>query len=226
MKQDLRDKLLKAGLVDKQTKKRADHRARLERTEDRKKGVDQETILEQKEREYAQRAEERRRQDKQRELARQREQRERELSAEQARKAAEKREEAERLREKHQARDLLQASMFLPQAPGPVLFHFVARSGGIRKLHVTTRIAHDLNSGQLAIAQLPGAGVERFGLVRRDVAERLLAEDPGLVRFFVTDPREELTKTPPIDEDRPPGKKGALRKFGPGGRGKGDRRDR
>ena len=182
MKQDLRDKLLKAGLVDKKTKKRADHRARIKRTEDQKKGVDQDAVLEKKEREHEEKVEERRRRDKERGRARHKEQQERE--------------------QKHQARDLLQASMFLPQEPGPVDFNFVSRSGGIRKLQVSTRIAHDLDSGQLAIAQLPGKGAERFGLVRRDVAERLLAEDPALVRFFVADPEEELVETPPVDDDR------------------------
>lgn len=201
MKQDLRDKLLKAGLVDKKTKKRADHRARIERTESKKKGVDEEKEQEKKTREYEEKEEKRRRRDKEREQARLQKQQEREqkLAEEQAQKEAEKREDSDQLEQKQKARDLLQASMFLPQTEGPVAFNFVSRSGGIRKLQVTTRIAHDLRSGQLAIAQLPGA--ERFGLVRRDVAEQLIEADETLVRFFVTDPEEELIETPPIDDD-------------------------
>jgi uncharacterized protein YaiL (DUF2058 family) len=193
--------LLKAGLVDKKSKKRADHRARVKRTEKKKKGVDEEKEQEKKTREYEEKEEKRRRKDKEREQARLQEQQERErkLAKEQAHKEAEKREESEQLQQERRARDLLQASMFLPQAEGPVAFNFVSRSGGIRKLQVTTRIAHDLRSGQLAIAQLPGA--ERFGLVRRDVAEQLMAVDASLVRFFVTDPEEELIETPPIDDD-------------------------
>ena len=203
MKQDLRDKLLKAGLVDKKAKKRADHRARLKRTEDQKKGVDQEAVQEQKDRAFDKKFEEQRRRDKERERARHQEQQERELqrAAELSGKQTKKKQESARLHQKHKARDLLQASMFLPQEPGPVAFHFVSRSGGIRKLHVSTRIAHDLNSGQLAVAQLPGSGDESFGLVHRDVAEQLLSEDPSLVRFFVADPEDELVETPPVDDD-------------------------
>ncbi len=226
MKQDLRDKLLRSGLIDKKAKKRADHRARLKRTEDQKKGVDPDAVLEQKEREFEERVEEQRRRDKQRELARHQERlkRERQLAAEQARDAAEEKKSAERRRQKHQALNLLQASMFLPRAPGPVPFHFVSRSGGIRKLQVSTRIARDLDLGRLAIAQLPGAGAERFGLVRRDVAEQLISEDPSLVRFFAKDAREEMVEMPEVVEERPPKEKG-VRRFGPPGKNKGDRRD-
>lgn len=203
MKQDLRDKLLKAGLVDKKTKKRADHRARIERTDAKKKGVDEEKEEEKKAREYEEKEEKRRREDKEREMARHQKQLKRD--------------------KKFQARDLLQAKMFLPKSFGPVAFHFVSRSGGIRKLQVTTGIAHDLNNGQLAIAQLPGG--ERFGLVRRDVAEQLLADDPSLVRFFVSDPQEDMVEAPPVVEDAPPRKKNAKR-FEPPGKSKSDRRER
>jgi uncharacterized protein YaiL (DUF2058 family) len=201
VKQDLRDKLLKAGLVDKKTKKRADHRARLERTDAKKKGIDEEKEEEKKAREYEEKEEKRRRQDKERERARHQEQLERD--------------------KKHQARDLLKARMFLPKSPGPVAFHFVSRSGGIRKLQVTTGIARDLDNGQLAIAQLPGG--ERFGLVRRDVALQLISDDPSLVRFFASDPGKDLVETPPVVEDAPPRKKGT-KSFEPPG--KSDRRDR
>ena len=215
MKQDLRDKLLKAGLVDKKAKKRADHRARLKRTEDQKKGVDQEAVQEQKDRAFDEKFEEQRRRDRERERRR---------AAERSGKETKKKEDSARLHQKHQARDLLQASMFLPQEPGPMAFHFVSRSGGIRKLHVSTRIAHDLNSGQLAVAQLPGA--ESFGLVRRDVAEQLLSKDPTLVRFFVADPEDELVETPPVVEEKAPKDKGAARRSGPAKKDKEDRRDR
>jgi len=203
VKQDLRDKLLKAGLIDKKAKKRADHRARLKRTEDQKKGVGEETVREQKDRAFDEKFEVQRRSDKERERARHQEQKERERqqAAERRGKAAAEKQESARLRQKHKARELLQASWFMPQEPGTVAFHFVSRSGGIRKLHVSTRIAHDLNSGQLAVAQLPGSGEESFGLVRRDVAEQLQANDPALVRFFVSDPDEELVEAPPVDDD-------------------------
>lgn len=225
VKQDLRDKLLKAGLVDKKAKKRADHHARLKRTEDLKKGVDAEAVQAQKDRAFEKKVEEQRRRDRERELARhkQKQERERKRAAERTRKEATEKHDSTRFHQKYEARDLLQTSMFLSQAPGPVAFHFVSRSGGIRKLRVSTRIAHDLQSGQLAVAQFPGA--EHFGLVRRDVAEQLLSEDPTLVRFFVVDPKEELAEMPPVVKDRPPKGKGA-RRFGPPGKGKGDRRDR
>lgn len=203
MKQDLRDKLLKAGLVDKKAKKRADHRARVDRTDAKKKGIDEEKEEEKKAREYEEKEEKRRREDKERELARHQKQL--------------------KLNKKFQALDLLKARMFLPKSSGPVAFNFVSRSGGIRKLQVTTGIAHDLNNGQLAIVQLPGG--ERFGLVRRDVAEQLLADDPSLVRFFVKDQKEDMAEVPPVVVDEPPKKKNA-KKFEPQGKSSGDRRDR
>lgn|GEM_PF-2506919 len=203
MKQDLRDKLLKAGLVDKKTKKRADHRARLKRTEDQKKGIDEEKEEEKKAREYEEKEEKRRRQDKERERARHQKQLKRD--------------------KKYQALDLLQARMFLPKSSGPVAFNFVSRSGGIRKMQVTTGIAHDLKNGQLAIAQLPGG--ERFGLVRRDVALQLLSDDPSLLRFFVKDEKEEMVDVPPVAEEEPRKKK-STKRFEPSGKHGGDRRDR
>jgi uncharacterized protein YaiL (DUF2058 family) len=226
VKQDLRDKLLKAGLVDKKTKKRADHRARLKRTEDAKKGVDAEAVQAQKDRAFEKKVEEQRQRDRERELARHRQQQERERkqTAERTSKAAAEKHDSAQLDRKYKARNLLQTGVFLPQAPGPVAFHFVSRSGGIRKLHVSTHIAHDLKSGQLAIAQFPGA--ERFGLVRRDVAKQLLSEDPTLVRFFIVDPEEELAEPPPVVEDQPPKSKGTAQRFEPPGKGQGNRRDR
>jgi uncharacterized protein YaiL (DUF2058 family) len=153
-------------------------------------------VLEQKEREYEEKVEAQRRQDKERERARHQKQLEREQKP-----AAEKQEDSGQTDRKHRARSLLEASWFMPKEPGPVVFNFVSRSGGIRKIEVSTRLAHDLRSGQLAIAQLPGSGEERFGLVRRDVAEQLMEADESLVRFFVTDPEEEFVETPPIDDE-------------------------
>ena len=92
--------------------------------------------------------------------------------------------------------------MFLPEIPGPVRFHYVSRSGGIRHLDVSTRIADELTRGKLAIAELPG--LKRFGLVGRDVAEQALRVEPALVRLFNASDDGQMAPEPEVVSRTPP----------------------
>ena len=199
--QNLRDKLLKAGVVDKKAKKKADHEERKRRTKDRRKAKPKDEDEAARQAAFERRQADHREQDRQREDRRKAEQQAQ--ADRQAREHAEaesaQREAQRKLREISRARDLVQASLITPKAPGPVRFNFVSRSGAIRHMDLSTREVHELDRGQLAIAQLPGR--DRWGLIRRDVAEQVLEVEPALVRFFAPDGREPLE--PVIIEDQP-----------------------
>jgi uncharacterized protein YaiL (DUF2058 family) len=226
--QNLRDKLLQAGLIDKKQKKQADHRLRQERTRARREGRPPDADAEIKA-QIEREVEERRRKERQQKLA----ENERRRLEEEARRQQEERQARERRRrseeewQKLKARSLLEANMFLPQAPGPVHFYFLARRGGIRRLDLSTRLATELAAGLLAICQMPAWGEEKFGLVRKDVAEMLLKMDPSLVRFFVRDPERDLLELPPVVNDPPPKRlgPGKIWHFSPRPEGSGDRRE-
>jgi len=201
--QNLRDKLLKAGLVDRKKKKKIEHQQRLARQG--RKPDDAEAERQRQER-YLRQLEEKKRRDRARQQAEQaRRRQEAELAARQQQEQRQRqRQEAERERRRRQARRILAGNMFLPARPGPVAFHFVSRSGGIRRLMLSTGLVHDLSRGLLAICQLPARDRERIGLVRRDVARQLLELDAGLVRFFVTEDEEPLVGLPPVEAAAPP----------------------
>lgn len=194
--QNLRDKLLKAGLVDKKAKKKADHRTRKKRTREKRAGVDPNAERAEKDRAAEKKLKDKQEADRERSLANKREQQAAEASLAAERKDSERaeREEQRRLQTIYKARELIQASMFLPPKEGPVRFHFVSRSGGIRHLQVPTPIAQELDRGQLAIAELPG--FQRWGLVPRNVAEQVSELEPALIRFFTADAEGELTAAP------------------------------
>ena len=203
--QNLRDKLLQAGLISKKQKKQVEHQLREERTQAKKEGRVQEPAAGLKEK-VARELEERRKREREQRLA----ENERRRQEEEARRlqeeelARERRRRSEQEWQKLKARSLLEASMFIPSIPGPVRFHFVARRGGIRWIWVSTRMAMELAAGLVAICQVPEWGEEKFCLVRRDVAETLLQMDPSLVRFFVRDPEKDLVELPPVVDDPPP----------------------
>ncbi len=222
--QNLRDKLLKAGLVDKKSRRKADHQAREKKALDRKKGTKADKIRDQKDREYDQKLEAKRLQDRQRSLNVNLEQ-----SEQQKKKAARQEEETRLLREQALVADLLIKNMFFPERTASEAFHFVSRSGAIRGLQVSSSIAQDLSCGDLAIAQLPGQGPERFGLVRKDIAQKILQADKSLIRFFITDSDSELASLPAEAQDLHSKKKGqpSSRHYGPQtSAGQSDPRDR
>ncbi|MBW1872462.1 MAG: DUF2058 family protein [Deltaproteobacteria bacterium] len=222
--QNLRDKLLKAGLVDKKSRKKADHKAREKRTADRQKGVKADKVREQKDREYDQKIEAKKHQDQQRSLTANLEQ-----SEQKKKNAAQQEEEARLLREQALTVDLLKKNMFFPERASRLAFHFVSRSGAIHCLQVSSSIAQDLSSGILAIAQLPGQGSGRFGLVRKDIAQIILQADKTLIRFFINESNSELVPLPAEAQDQQSPKKGpsSSRHYGPQVfAGRSDQRDR
>lgn len=174
---NLRDQLLKAGIV---SKKDADGAAREARKQQKVQQGNQEAkrVLEQREaaaREAAREAQEVER------LAR--------------RKEAEER--ARRETVLWQARQILTANR-VRYRTGPQRFHHRSPDGKEAwKLYLPERLAEDLRRGRLAVAWIDGGAEPHVVLVDRESAERVAAIRPGLVLFLNSgpadpDPAEQL----------------------------------
>ena len=158
--QNLRDKLLKAGLV---SDKQAQEAAR-----------DQRPPKKHREREEAQAVEERQRREA---FAA----REAELSEERRKesaKVAEAKMQSERAR---RLRQLVESNR-LREPPGEVSFHFVKRSGKIGRLALSPATAKLLESGGAAVVDDPGS--PDHAVVPAEVAKRIYQVDPQAIRFW------------------------------------------
>ncbi|MDQ7006179.1 MAG: DUF2058 family protein [Acidobacteriota bacterium] len=159
---NLRDELLKKGLV---SEKRARELANRERARKKKIGkraaTDEKLAYEQ---------------------ARAREQ--------QARREADRRRELERLdQQAHaalQARivQLIEDHALSDGIRGPRKFHFVTRRKTILYLDLNDSAATQLTEGRAAICEIPGSRPESFRLVPARTAEKIREIDPTWVRFF------------------------------------------
>lgn len=173
---DLRDQLLRAGLVDKKTKQQADTLARRQRKKKKKK----------KKKGQAPQSEE----------DRQREAYEARLAAE---AAENRRREATRAQERgatelaNRIANLAGSSAVREPRPGPRRFCFVSRQQTIQWFHVSAALAWKLESGQLAIVERPGDTDEPHALVPAPIAARIEQLDPECVRFWN---REGATEAP------------------------------
>lgn len=174
---NLRDQLLKAGIV---SKKDAEGAARDARKQQKVQQGNQEAkrVLEQREaaaREAAREAHEVER------LAR--------------RKDAEER--ARRETVLWQGRQILSTNR-IRYRPGPQRFHHRSPDGKEAwKLHLPERLAEDLRRGRVAVAWIDGGAEPHVVLVDRETADRLAAVRPELLLFLNTgpvdpDPAEQL----------------------------------
>jgi uncharacterized protein YaiL (DUF2058 family) len=158
--QNLRDKLLKAGLVDEKQVKEAEREQRPPRTH--------------REREKTESAEEKQR----REAFAAREAEQAEERRKEAAKKAEARLQSERA---HRLRQLVDTHR-IREAPGEVSFHFVKRSGKIGRLAISAETAKMLESGAAAVVEDPGA--PEHAVVPADAARRIYEVDPQGIRFW------------------------------------------
>jgi uncharacterized protein YaiL (DUF2058 family) len=158
--QNLRDKLLKAGLV---TEKQATEVAK-----------EQRPPRKHRQREEAQSVEEKQRQDafkaREAEVAEER--------RKEAAKVAEARMQSERAR---RLRQLVEAHR-IREAPGEVAFHFVRRSGKIGRLAVSPDTAKMLESGAAAVVEDPGS--PDHAVVPAEAAKRIHEVDAHSIRFW------------------------------------------
>ncbi len=162
--QSLRDQLLKAGIVNRKQKEVGDREAR---TEARRAGAKAlEADARDRQAAFEAREAERRQRDRQRE-----------------REAAARQDARDRGR---QCRAIAESGAVREGRGGPRRFHFVARSGRIPYLRVSEEMARDLEQGRYAIAETSEGPVERFDIVARVTAERLVGIDAETVRFWNT----------------------------------------
>lgn len=168
--QDLRDKLLKAGVINKKQKRKGDHKAR----EAKKKHAD----LQQRKREA--------------------QEREAELAARAQAAKETRRKELERLREQQECEERArQLEMIIrdnhfPPAKGQSKFFFLDKNGKtIHYLETSEYVVDDLVQGYKAIVEFVENQEIRFGLVNRQIAERIEKIEESAIRFFNHQPPAE-----------------------------------
>ncbi|HET7784830.1 MAG TPA: DUF2058 family protein [Myxococcales bacterium] len=159
--QNLRDKLLKAGLV---TDKQVQEAAREQKASAPRNRHKQEEQLS---------AEERQR----REAFAAREAEMAEARRKDAARAAEARMQSERAR---RLRQLVEAHRV--REPGEVTFHYVRRSGKIGRLDVSAETQKRLEQGAAAVVEDPGS--PDCAVVLADAARRIYEVDPHAIRFW------------------------------------------
>ncbi len=166
---DLRDQLLKAGLIDKKAKQTADTDARRKKKKKKKKKKKGGGPSPEAERQAAWEAQK---------LA--------EAEANREREAARQR---ERERQEHQNRvsNLVKSAALRDVKEGGRRFCYVTREQRVRWIYVTAEVAWKLELGALAIVEQPGEPDETPMLVPRAAAERLRALQPDVVRFWNRD---------------------------------------
>jgi hypothetical protein len=97
--------------------------------------------------------------------------------------------EAQRLESRKQLeadrtlRDMVSAAQ-VALLPGERAFYFVTRKNRLRRLELSAEQALALESGALAVVERPEPGQIEHALVPRTTAEQLLQEFPKAVRFF------------------------------------------
>lgn len=164
--QNLRDQLLKTGLITKAQKQQVEHDKRRERKQ-LKKGQAEEIAQVQQRKAYEARLEAQRAADRQR------------AAAQHALLAAKE----QRLRIRH-----IVDYWKLPEEPsGTRRWYFVTRHNVVKYLYVSEPIALQLSTGTLAIAERPDEFEEpRYVLIEREAAELIARIDPTYIRFHNT----------------------------------------
>jgi uncharacterized protein YaiL (DUF2058 family) len=159
--QNLRDKLLKAGLV---TEKQANEATRSNKQPKQShKQREQQISIEEQQRQEAFRLREA-------EVAEER--------RKEAAKVAEAKMQSERARRLRQ----LVESHRIRGDKGEVSFHYVRRSGKIGRLDVSTDLQTKLESGAAAVVEDPGS--PDCAVVLADAAKRIYEVDPQAIRFW------------------------------------------
>jgi uncharacterized protein YaiL (DUF2058 family) len=159
--QNLRDKLLKAGLVTEKQANEAD-----------RKGAKPQGTVKQKQESVSEEERQRREAFALREA---------ELAEERRKEAAKKAEARQQSERAHRLRQLVEASR-VREAPGEVNFHFVKRSGKVGRLALSPQTAKLLEDGAAAVVEDPGN--PEHAVVPGEAAKRIYEVDKQAVRFW------------------------------------------
>jgi uncharacterized protein YaiL (DUF2058 family) len=164
--QNLRDQLLKTGLISKGQKQQVEQDKRRERKQ-LKKGQADEITQEQQRRAYETRLEAQRVADRERAAAQ--------------RAQFEAKEKLLRIRH-------ITDYWRLEEPSGTRRWHFVTRDNVVKYLYVSEPLGLQLSTGTLAIVECPDEFDEpRYVLIEREAAELVARVDPTYVRFHNTD---------------------------------------
>lgn len=98
-------------------------------------------------------------------------------------KAAQRMESKKQLELDRKLRELVHAGQ-VPMEAGPVTFYFVTRKNRLRRLEVSEAQAKLLESGALAVVERPEPAQIEHSLVPPETAEKMLALSTKSVRFF------------------------------------------
>ena len=158
----LKDELLKAKVVSKKDVKRSDHEERV-----KKKEVGAE------------------------ELRREKETLKEEIAAEKAGKRERDRRKEEALRKEREGREKIirleqkiRENAIREAYVNSRRFHFVARNGGLPYLEVSEDMVRQLETGRLAIVEIPRGSFSEFFIVPGEIAGEILKTMPDWVRCF------------------------------------------
>jgi uncharacterized protein YaiL (DUF2058 family) len=168
--QNLRDQLLKTGLISKGQKHQVEQDKRRERKQ-HKKGHVEEASQAQQRQAYEARLEAQRSADRQR--------------------AATQRHQMEAQEKLLQIRHTIDYWQLPEESSGTRRWYFVARDNSVRYLYVSEPLALQLGTGALAIVERPDETEPRYVLVERDAAELVARVEPMYVRFHNTEPVDE-----------------------------------
>ncbi len=168
--QNLRDQLLKAGLVTKQQKQQTEQDKRRERKQ-LKKGQAEELTQEQQRQAHAARLEAQRVADRQR--------------------AMEQRQQAEAKEKLLQLRHTIDYWKLSEEPRASRRWYFVTRQNLVNYLYVSEPTALQIRTGALAIVEHPDDVEPRYVLVERDAADVVVQVEPAYVRFYNREPIAE-----------------------------------
>ena len=159
---DLRDELVKKGLVSSQRAKQLSHAEKARKKKLGKKEI--KNLETRNQQQLREREQARREADRQREISRMGEQEQKELI--------------------HRLVQLLTDHKLTGRVHGPRRFYFVSRRSTIPFLELNEQTAKTLENGETAICDLPDTDPETFLLVPAEIARRARELDPGCVLFF------------------------------------------
>jgi uncharacterized protein YaiL (DUF2058 family) len=169
--QNLRDQLLKAGMVTKGQKQQVEQQKRQQRKQ-HKPGHLEEAVQTQQRQTYEAKLEAQRADDRER--------------------AAAQRALLEAREKRLQIRHIIDYWKILPDATGKRRWYFPTRRNTIAYLYVSEPLATQLSSGDLAIVECPEETDVPFALIDREAAELIARVDPLYVRFYNTEPAHEV----------------------------------
>jgi uncharacterized protein YaiL (DUF2058 family) len=169
--QNLRDQLLRAGMISKDQKRQTEQQKRQERKQ-QKLGQHEEIMQAQQRQAYEAKLEAQR-------------------AADQERAAAQR--ALQEMREKRlQIRHIIDYWRVSAASPGDRRWYFTTRQNTIKCLYVSPPIATQLGKGDLAIVEYPEATDLPYVLIDHEAAELIARVDPVYVRFYNTEPANEV----------------------------------